>query len=62
MKQTQKTKRHRGPAGGRHEPLPAGPRDPGIVHAHRGALRSSRPGTGREGPGRSTPSAPVRGW
>jgi hypothetical protein len=50
MKQTQKTRRHRGLAGGRHEPLPADPRDPDIVHAHRIALRSSRPGTGRAGP------------
>ena len=47
MKQTQKTKRHRGSAGGRHEPLPVDPRDLGIVHAHRTALRGSRPGTGR---------------
>ena len=61
MKQTQKTRRHRGPAGGRHEPLPAGLRDPDIVHAHRIALRGSRPGTGRAGSGRSTPSAPIRG-
>jgi hypothetical protein len=61
MKQTQKTKRHRGSAGGRHEPLPVDPRDPDIVHAHRIALRGSRPGTGRAGSGRSTPSAPIRG-
>ena len=61
MKQTQKTKRHRGSAGGRHEPLPVDPRDLGIVHAHRTALRGSRPGTGRAGSGRSTPSAPIRG-
>lgn len=61
MKQTQKTKRHRGSAGGRQEPLPADPRDPDIVHAHRTALRSSRPDTGHAGSGRSTPSAPIRG-
>lgn len=61
MKQTQKTKRHRGSAGGRQEPLPAGPRDPDIMHAHRIALRSSRPGTGRAGSSRSTPSALIRG-
>jgi hypothetical protein len=61
MKQTQKTKRHRGPAGGRYEPLPVDPRDPDIVRAHRIALRGSRPGTGRAGSGRSTPSAPIRG-
>ncbi len=60
MKQTQKAKRHRGSAGGgtcrRRRP-----RDPDIVHAHRIALRSSRPGTGRAGSGTSTPSAPIRG-
>ena len=61
MKQTQKTKRHRGSAGGRHEPLPVDPRDPDIVHAHRTAVRSSRPGTGRAGSGTSTPAAPIRG-
>lgn len=61
MKQMQKAKRHRGPAGGRQEPLPVDPRDPDIVHAHRIALGSGRPGTGRAGSGRSTPSAPVRG-
>ena len=60
MKQTQKAKRHRGSAGGRQELLPVDPRDPDIVHAHRIAPRSSRPGTGRAGPGRSTPSAPAR--
>jgi hypothetical protein len=31
------------------------------VHAHRIALRSSRPGTGHAGSGRGTPSAPIRG-
>ena len=61
MKQTHKTMRHRGSAGGRQEPLPADPRDPDIVHAHRIALRSRRPGTGRVGSGRSTPAAPIRG-
>ena len=61
MKQTQKTKRHRGSAGGRQAPLPVDPRDPDIVHAHRIARRSSHPGTGRAGSGRSTPSAPIRG-
>ena len=60
MKQMQKTGRRRGSAGGRQEPLPVDPRDPDIVHAHRIALRGSRPGTGRAGSG-STPSAPVRG-
>ncbi len=33
MRQIQKARRHRGPAGGRHEPLAIGPRDPDIVHA-----------------------------
>jgi hypothetical protein len=61
MKQTQKTKRRRGPAGGRQEPLPVDPRDPDIVHAHRIALRGSRPGTGRAGSGGGTPAAPIRG-
>ena len=61
MKQMQKTERHRGSAGGWQEPLPVDPRDPDIVHAHRIALRGSRPGTGRVGSGRSTPSAPIRG-
>jgi hypothetical protein len=61
MKQMQKTKRHRGSAGGQQEPLPADPRDPDIVHAHRIALRGRRLGTGRAGSGRSTPSAPIRG-
>jgi hypothetical protein len=60
MKQIQKAqirkgKRHRRSAGGRPEPLAADPRDPDIVHAHRIALRGSRPGTGRAGSGRSTP-------
>src|ERR1044071_8501048 len=45
MKQTHKAKRHRGSAGGRQEPLAVEPRDPDIVHAHRIAHRSSRPGT-----------------
>jgi hypothetical protein len=61
MKQTQQIKRHRGSAGGRTEPLPVDPRDPDIVHAHRIALRSSRPGTGRTGSGRNAPSALIWG-
>jgi hypothetical protein len=61
MKQMQKTKRHRGSAGGRQEPLAVDPRDPDIVHAHRIALRSSRPGTGSVGSGSRTPAAPIRG-
>ena len=61
MKQIQKARRHRGSAGGRHEPLPAGPRDPDIVHAHRIARRGSRPGTGPVRPGSHDPAAPVPG-
>jgi hypothetical protein len=61
MKQMQKTKRHRGSAGGWQEPLAVDPRDPDIVHAHRIALRSSRPGSGRVGSRRGTPSASIRG-
>jgi hypothetical protein len=61
MKQMQKTRRHRGSADGRHEPLTVDLRDPDIVHAHRIALRSSRPGTGHVGSGSCTPSAPSRG-
>ena len=47
MKQIQKTKRHRGSAGGRQEPLAVDPRDPDIVDAHRVARRDSPPGAGR---------------
>jgi hypothetical protein len=61
MKQMQKTKCHRGSAGGQQEPLAVDPRDPDIVHAHRIALRSSRPGTGRVGSVSRAPSAPVCG-
>ena len=61
MKQIQKTKRHRGSAGGRQEPLAADPRDPDIVHAHRIARRSSRPGAGRVRSGSHHPAAPVPG-
>jgi hypothetical protein len=61
MKQVQKTKRHRASADGRQEPLTVDPRDPDIVHAHRIAVRSSRPGTGRAGSGTSISCAPVRG-
>ena len=61
MKQIQKTKRHRGSAGGRQEPLAADPRDPDIVHAHRIARRSSRPGADRARSDGHTPTAPVPG-
>jgi hypothetical protein len=47
MKQIQKPKRHRGPAGGRQESLAADPSDPNIAHAHRIARRGSPPGDGR---------------
>jgi hypothetical protein len=61
MKQIQKTRRHRGSAGGRQEPLAADPRDPDIVHAHRIARRSSRPGASRVRSGSHDPAAPVPG-
>ena len=60
MKQIQKAKRPRGPAGGRPEPLAAEPRDPDIVRAHRIARRS-RPGAARVRSGRHDPAAPVPG-
>ena len=47
MKQIKKPKRHRGPAGGRQEPLAVDPRDADIVDAHRIARRDSPPGAGR---------------
>jgi len=46
MKQVQKARRHRGSASGRQELLAVDLRDPDIVHAHRIARRSSRPGSG----------------
>ena len=61
MKQVQKAKRHRGSASGRPEPLAVDPRDPDIVHAHRIACRSSRPGAGRVRFGSHNPTAPVPG-
>ena len=61
MKQIQRNKRHRGPASGRQEPLPADPRDPDIVHAHRITRRSSRPGADRQRSGSHHPAAPVPG-
>ncbi len=61
MKQIQKAKRHRGPAGGRQEPLALDPRDPDIMHAHRIARRSSRPRAGRVRSGSHNPAAPIRG-
>ena len=63
MKQIHRAKRHRGPASGRQEPLTADPRDPDIVHAHRIARRSSRPGAGRQrrNPGRAAESSAKAG-
>ena len=61
MKQVQKAKRHRGTAGGRQEPLAVDPRDPDIVHAHRIACRSSRPGASRMRSGNHNPATPVPG-
>ena len=61
MKQIQKAKRHRGSASGRQEPLAADPRDPDIVHAHRIARRSNRPGASRARSGSRNPAAPVPG-
>ena len=60
MKQIKRAKRHRGPAGGRQEPLAVDPRDPDIVHAHRIARRS-RPRAGRVRSGSRNPAAPVPG-
>ena len=60
MKQIQKAKRHRGSASERQEPLPADPRDPDIVHAHR-ITRRSRPGADRQRSGSHDPAAPDPG-
>ena len=60
MKQIHKAKRQRRPASGQ-EPLAVDPRDPDIVHAHRIARRSGRPGVGRVRPGSHDPAAPVPG-
>ena len=61
MKQVQRAKRHRGSADERPEPLAIDPRDPDIVHAHRIARRSSRPGAGRVRSGSRNAAAPVPG-
>jgi len=61
MKQIQRAKRHRRPAGGQQEPLALDPRDPDIVHAHRITRRGSRPGAGRVRSGSHNPAAPVPG-
>ena len=59
MKQMQK--RHRRSARGQHEPLAADAPDPDIVHAHRIARRSSRPGADRARSDGPTPAVPVPG-
>ena len=61
MKQIQRARRHRGSADGRQEQLAVDPRDPDIMHAHRIARRSGRPGPGRVGSGSHDPAAPVPG-
>ena len=61
MKQIQKARRPRGSASGRQEPLPADPRDPDIVRAHRIARRNSRQRAGRVRSGRHNPASPVPG-
>ena len=61
MNQIQRAKHHRRSADGRQEPLAIDPRDPDILHAHRIARRSSRPGAGRVRSGSQDPAAPVSG-
>jgi hypothetical protein len=55
MKQIQRSKRHRGSAASREEPLAVDPRDPDIVYAHRITRRSSRPGASRVRSGNHNP-------
>jgi len=61
MKQIQRAKRHRRSVDGRQEPLATDPRDPDIVHAHRIARRSGRPGAGRVRSGSHNPAVPIPG-
>jgi hypothetical protein len=61
MNQIQRAKHRRRSADGRQEPLAIDPRDPDIVHAHRIARRSGRPGAGRVRSGSHNPTAPVPG-
>ena len=61
MKQIERTKRHRGRASGRQEPLAIDWRDPDIVRAHRIARRGGRPGVERVWSGRRGLAAPVSG-
>ena len=61
MKQMQKAKRHHRSSRGRPELLAAEARDPDIVHAHRIARRSRRPGADRARADGPTPAAPAPG-
>ena len=61
MKQIQKAKGPRGPADERQAPLAVDPRDPDIVHAHRIARRSRRPGADRAKSGSHNAAEPVPG-
>ena len=61
MKQIQKAKGPRGPADERQAPLAVDPRDPDILHAHRIARRSRRPGADRAKSGRHNAAEPVPG-
>jgi hypothetical protein len=61
MKQIHRAKGHRRSASGRQQPLALDPRDPDIVHAHRIARRSSRPGAGLVRSGSRNPAAPIPG-
>jgi hypothetical protein len=61
MKQIQRVKRHRRLPDERQEPLALDPRDPDIVHAHRIARRSSRPGGRQVRSGSHNPAAPIPG-
>ena len=61
MKQIHRTKRPRGSADRRQEPLAIDPRDTDIVCAHRIARRSTRPDAGRVRPVSHDSAAPVPG-
>jgi hypothetical protein len=61
MKQIHRTKRPRGSAGPRQEPLGIDPRDADIVCAHRIARRSNRSDADRVRPVSHDPAAPVLG-
>lgn len=61
MKQIQRAKRHRRSDGGQQQPSALDPPDPDIVHAHRIARRSNRPGAGRARAGSHNPATPIPG-